>query len=601
MNYKKSVENILEAGINDKVQQLAGLLISKLMYITQSEADEIEILISTFFSSNVLSEQDIILLEVCAAFFQYKKGNFENVIQRLDIHIESNNPNIDSDYFVAYFTAIGTSLRSLGQLDAALGIFQKAIDYGNIDTNHLYSQFCYALSLYHIGEIYGELQDFESMLERHLKLYHSPNSDIRIRSLNGIGRGYIGLNQFDNALFYLKKANDEIEKGANIPFLARNCHDLGFAYFKLEQFDIATKYYQEALQLRQENQLTNASTTTLMAIGDVCIAQGKWQRAIDNFNEALVTAKIHKANRKIVAIYKKLSYTYEKLNQSKEALSYFKQFHYLKNEIDNVQHTQIENQKIREINAELQQQKALMAKQTQELKTTLGKLKITNKYLENFASVAAHDLKAPIRIASTFAKILERKYGKLDEKDAEHFQFISTNVQRLSRMIDDLLSLSKLDQGLPRPRIVYFKRIINEVKLRLNERITKTNATIILPSPMPLLKGHDSLLTQLFQNFIDNAIKYSKQGISPKIVINTVLDKENGYYEFEIQDNGRGIEEVEQPYIFELFNGTYRNDSSGIGLATCRKIVTHYGGTIWLKSQENIGTSIFFTLPAQII
>lgn len=605
MNYEKSIQELLVSEIDNKVQELANWVIPKVMHMNASEVDNIKDIIIKFCNENEFSENDIVLIKVCKSFLEYKKHNYETVIELLNENIQETNPTISKDYFVAYFTAIGTSLRSLGQIDDALSVFQKVIDNGNIDTIQSYSQFCYTISLYHISEIYGELQDYDSMLQGHLQLYHLLQTwhvpDIKNRSLNGIGRAYIGLKQFDNALYYLEKTDKESEKGANAPLISRNSHDLGFVYFQLEKFDIATKYYQKALQIRQENKLTNAITTSLMSIGDVYIAQEKWAIAVETFEKALITAKEHKTNRKISAIYEKLSFLHEKLNQPSIALSYFKEFHHLKNMIDNVQRTQIENQKVREVNAELQHQKALMAEQAQELKTTLGKLKVTNKYLENFASVAAHDLKAPIRIASNFAKILERKYGKLDDKDAEHFQFISTNVQRLSRMIDDLLALSKLDQGLSRPRTVYFERLIDEVMIRLGERIKKTNTVIVIPEQKPLLKGHESLLTQVFQNFIDNAIKYKKEFVTPKIIINITLDEKTGYYTFEIQDNGKGIEKSEQPYIFELFNGSYRNDSSGIGLATCKKIVTHYGGSIWLESKQNAGTSIFFTLPAQII
>ena len=605
MSYEKSVIHILSSKKEDKIQELANLLIPKLMYIPLDETDIIQTLIKTFCDEDNPSEKEIILLQTCNAFLEFKKQNYEEVVQKLNINIQETAPNVDKDYLVAYFSAIGTSLRSLGKIDAALAVFQKAIDHGDIDTIQPYSQFCYTISLYHIGEIYGELQEYESMLKRHLELYHLLQTwdvpDIKNRSLNGVGRAYIGLNKFANALLFFKKAKKESEKGANIPFIARNYNDLGFVYFNLKDFDIATEYYQKALQLRQENQLTNAITTTLIAIGDVHIAQKNWTDAISRLNEALVTAKKHKANRKVATIYEKLASIYENTKNFDQALFYFKQFHNTKNEIDNVQRTQIENQKVREVNTKLEAQKALMAKQTQELETTLSKLKATNEYLENFASVAAHDLKAPIRIASNFAQILERKYGKLDKTDAEHFQFISTNIRRLSRMIDDLLALSKLDQGLSNPTTVYFDQLIKEVKIRLDERIKNANAVISLPSSMPLLKGHNSLLTQLFQNFIDNAVKYRKKDVDPKIIINTKLDYESGYYQFEIHDNGQGIIERNQPYIFELFNGTYRNDSSGIGLATCKKIITHYGGSIWLKSQENVGTSIFFTLPAQII
>ncbi|MFK7948469.1 MAG: ATP-binding protein [Saprospiraceae bacterium] len=602
MNYLASVRTLLQTDSNSKITELANLLIPQLMYIPNKEVIEIQSLLNSI-SDYPLIENDQFLLQICISFLEYKKQNYEAVFKKLDENTLNKFNKINTDILVAYFSAVGVSLRSLGRIDEALSVLQKAIDYGNLEITQPFSQFCYVISVYQVAEMYGELQDYNAMLNKHLQLYHLVQNwnivDIENRSLNGIAKAYIGLEQFENALVYLKKAAKKSKKKANIPFLARNCHDLGFVHFRLQKFEIAIDYYQKALQIRQENGLTNAVTTTLIDLGKVYIAQEKWQLGIDTFNEALKTAKQHKAKRKIATIYEKLSFIYENLKQSDKALFYFKAFYHLKNEIDNIQRTQIENQQVRETNAELERQKNLLAAQTQKLETTLEKLQITNKYLENFAAVAAHDLKAPIRIASNFAKLIERKYGKLVKEDAEYFQFISTNIQRLSRMIDDLLALSKLDQGLSTPKSVRFEQIIEEVQSRLNEKIEHTNAILTLPKSMPLLKGHDSLLSQLFQNFIDNAIKYKKSYTNPEIIIDVQLDKKTKYYQFEVHDNGKGIETSLQPYIFELFNGSYRKDSSGIGLATCKKIVKHYGGDIWLKSQEGIGTSIFFTLPAQ--
>lgn len=604
MNYIASVKNILQSDSNKKVEELANLLIPQLMYISISEVSEIQVLINDI-SQHTLDEKNQFLLLICLSFLDYKKQNYEAIFQKLDENTLKKYNDVDSDILVAYFSIVGVSLRSMGRIDEALSGFQKAIDNGNMEMTQPFSRFCYVISFYQVGEIYGELQDYQAMLNKHLHLYHLLQNwempDMENRSLNGIAKAYIGLQEYENALIYLKKAAKNGKKKANIPFLARNCHDLGFVYFQLQEFEIATDYYQQALQLRRENGLTDAVTTTLIALAKLYMTEEKWLLSIETFKEALLTAEQHKAKRKICEIYENLSFVYEKLKKLDKALFYFKAFYHLKNEIDNIQRTQIENQQVRETNAELERQKNLIANQKQALEGTLEKLQITNKYLENFAAVAAHDLKAPIRIASNFAKLIEQKYGKLVEEDAEYFQFISTNIQRLSRMIDDLLALSKLDQNLPRPKLVKFDRLIEDVQTRLNAKIKTTNTTIILPESMPILKGHESLISQLFQNTIDNAIKYRKSYTDPKIVINIQLDDNQKQYKFEIKDNGKGVKEELQPYIFDLFNGTYRKDSSGIGLATCKKIVKHYGGDIWIKSQEGIGTSIFFTLPAYVL
>lgn len=421
------------------------------------------------------------------------------------------------------------------------------------------------------------------------------NIDFENRALNGIGRAYIGLELFDVALSYFQSANENTKRSANIPFIAKNLHDLGDIFNLLGDVKQSLLNYEKAFNIRVKNGYKNAAITTQIAISKILIKQNRLEEAIDILEAAKMTAESINVKRKLGEILNSFSIVYEKKQDFEKALSYHKAFHQLKVELDNVDKTLLETQKVREANTQLKQQKAVIELQKRKIETTLEKLKVTNTYLENFAAVAAHDLKAPIRIASSFAKIIEKKYNdKWDKSDAEYFAYITTNIGKLGQMIDDLLALSKLDQDLLPAQKVRIPKVLNDVERRLYEKIKTSDTNLIYAQNIPLLMAHPSLITQLFQNLIDNAIKYRGED-NPIITINTKV--KNGYCEFEIKDNGQGIAMNEQRYIFELFAGTHRKDSSGIGLATCKKIVTHYGGNIWIESALNMGTSIFFTLP----
>lgn len=603
MNFVTQLQNIIQTNedLNQLAPNCANLLIPKIMYISQNELNELKQQIENLQKKYDTSINNYFLFTTIHAFFNYRQSNYTEVLITLE-NLLLTNPDMDALCKMCNYAVIGASFRSLGERDLALNAFQNVMEFSYTEMNAPFLQYFYGISLYHTGEIYGELKDFEEML-RKLQIFNTvaqrwKNIDFENRSLNGIGRAYLGLELYDAALEHLTQADEKSKIAANIPFISRNLNDLGFAYAKNENFEKALEHYNAALKIRQDNKLTNPTITTLIDLGDLHIQVEKYDEALSIFQTALKTAKPLKVNRKLSIIYQKLSFVYEKLNQPTTALEYYKQFHQLKEKLDNVAKTQVENQKIREVNIQLNNQKQLIQSQKQQIETALEKLKVTNKYLENFASVAAHDLKAPIRIAANFAKILERKYkNKFDKSDLEYFSFISNNVALLSRMIDDLLALSKLDQNLPRPKPVPTQDIIKEVIIRLKNNIDKHNVTIEVKNELPILKGHASLFTQLFQNFIDNGMKYRQKEIPPKIIILATCDEATPFCQFEIRDNGKGISEHQQPFIFELFNGTYRNDSSGIGLATCKKIVTHYGGNIWIKSKENQGTSIFFTLP----
>ena len=185
-----------------------------------------------------------------------------------------------------------------------------------------------------------------------------------------------------------------------------------------------------------------------------------------------------------------------------------------------------------------------------------------------------------------------------DDRDKEYFKFLTDNISLLAKMIDNLLSLSKLDKNLSDLEIVDTDEMLKIGMERLKDKVSTSKADILIEEKLPNVEAHETLIIQLFQNIIDNAIKHVSDNDVPKIIISVMNNENDKYHKFEIKDNGVGISKTQQPFIFELFSRADRHDSTGIGLATCKKIVTNYGGKIWVESELNQGTSIFFTLPS---
>ncbi len=227
-------------------------------------------------------------------------------------------------------------------------------------------------------------------------------------------------------------------------------------------------------------------------------------------------------------------------------------------------------------------------------------MEITNQKLNNFTSVAAHDLKSPLRTISTYSQLLTmRNKDKLGEKDQEMLNFVSDSSKQLSGMIDDLLAFSKIDQDLGPAQVVSIAEVIDTVKNNLASVIQEESVSIEVPENLYQVKAHKNLLSQLFQNLIANGIKFRKKDDLSVIKINTV-DISKDTITYSISDNGIGIEKQYFDRIFTIFkrlNGNSDYAGSGIGLATCKSIVEYYGHKIWLKSEVGKGTSFFFTLP----
>jgi len=218
--------------------------------------------------------------------------------------------------------------------------------------------------------------------------------------------------------------------------------------------------------------------------------------------------------------------------------------------------------------------------------------------LEQFAFVASHDLKAPLRTISNFLQLLASRYqGKLDAEANEYIHFAVDGAQRLTRLVDDLLDYSKAGSLIKKADGIEVADIVKEVVENLKAQIEESGAQIII-DPLPSVSGDRSHLMQLFKNLIGNAIAYCGDK-PPRIQISTEVQKCTGWT-FAIRDNGIGFDMKHATEIFKMFK-TMNSKGTGIGLAICKKIVEAHGGKIWVQSAPGKGTTFFFTLPATSI
>jgi PAS domain S-box-containing protein len=221
----------------------------------------------------------------------------------------------------------------------------------------------------------------------------------------------------------------------------------------------------------------------------------------------------------------------------------------------------------------------------------------SNKELEQFAYIASHDLQEPLRTVMSFVDLLKEDYqGNPDEDTYKYLQFISQSTTRMSALIKGLLDysqlgtekeLSTLDCG----------QVINEIREDLNARIKETN-TILRVDELPQVRARYTELRLLFQNLINNAIKFQKKNIRPEI--NISAKQELNQWEFAIQDNGIGISPEHVEKIFSIFQRLHHGnvyEGTGIGLAHCQKIVDLLGGKIWVESELDKGSTFYFTIP----
>ncbi|MBJ7466880.1 MAG: CHASE3 domain-containing protein [Mycolicibacterium sp.] len=231
-------------------------------------------------------------------------------------------------------------------------------------------------------------------------------------------------------------------------------------------------------------------------------------------------------------------------------------------------------------------------------------LRRSNAELEQFAYVASHDLQEPLRKVASFCQLLERRYGdKLDERGIEYIGFAVDGAKRMQVLINDLLTFSRVGRLNATNTEVDLNSVVAAALSNLTTTIDETGAQIVLPdAPLPTIDGDPTLLAMVWQNLIGNAVKFHREGTAPRIVIEceegTGEDAEK--YLFTVTDNGIGIaaEFVDKVFvIFQRLHGRDAYTGTGIGLALCKKIVEHHGGTIWIDTSYTDGTRFKFTLP----
>lgn len=224
----------------------------------------------------------------------------------------------------------------------------------------------------------------------------------------------------------------------------------------------------------------------------------------------------------------------------------------------------------------------------------------SNQELQQFAYIASHDLQSPLKTISNYLSLLETKHGAQLDTDARRLIGVTTGAaERMRSLINDLLDFSRVGSEIAFTQ-VDLSVVIDEVLEEQQAEIQQANALIEV-EPLPMIMGHQTDIKQLFQNLLSNSLKYRRPDVSPIIHIGVV--EEPHQFKFSIRDNGIGIDQQYYERVFQIFQRLHgRNEYSGtgIGLATCKKVVEIYGGNIWLDSTVGVGTTFYFTIPKVI-
>lgn len=247
---------------------------------------------------------------------------------------------------------------------------------------------------------------------------------------------------------------------------------------------------------------------------------------------------------------------------------------------------------------EKHQQEITLHKLNIDLQQKNTELQISNKELDAFTYSVSHDLRAPLRAVNSFATLLKQEHEeKLDEDGQKLLSIIIENAMKMSGLIDSLLTLSRLGRTSISKVDIDMNQLVKQVVQELSIQQTGSKAQVKI-HPLPAVSGDTTLIKQVMQNLVSNAIKYSSKTNKPKIEISASRNDDGTTY--IVKDNGVGFN---MRYVNKLF-GVFQRlhavdefDGIGIGLAIVQRIVLSHGGRAWAESEEGNGATFYFRLP----
>ena len=234
-----------------------------------------------------------------------------------------------------------------------------------------------------------------------------------------------------------------------------------------------------------------------------------------------------------------------------------------------------------------------------DLERRAAELLAVNQELESFSYSVSHDLRAPLRAVSGYARILEEEHGEaLGAEGRSLLDTVTTNAHRMGHLIDDLLAFSRWARAPIQARRIDMTALAQAAHAELSAAGDAPTADVRI-DPLPAAWGGESLVRQVWVNLLSNALKYSGMQPQPQIVVTGHVEGPQTIY--CVADNGAGFDMRYADKLFGVFQRLHGQDEfpgTGVGLAIVRKIVTRHGGRVWAEAEVGAGARFYFSLPA---
>ncbi len=468
--------------------------------------------------------------------------------------------------------------------------------------------------LINIGNVYANLFNYAEALDRYqiaLNDYNDVlNENIRIATNLNIGNLRHAAEQYEVALEYFEKGLSAATAEGKIEMIIHAHALLSRTLLALKKLDEGIEHAQKAAELMSDRVSNVAGRQiNLLNLAEIAFLQGDTEGGAKMAIRGIAAARRVLDDASELRGFRLLAKMFESVKDFRRA--YRAQLIYSRRQADflkiqrslhaldlEIKYSLSEKQRKIESLTKENSYQALLLEQSGQIALQNDQLKHVNEELRQFAFITSHDLKEPLRMIGSFTQIIENQYHeKLGKESETYFKFIKEGVGRMSALLDALLQYATIGKNLIDPEPVDIGEVVRMARANLRINIEETSANILCLE-MPTLSSVPSLLIQLFQNLIGNAIKFRRPSGRPIILISA--EEQPDHWIFSIEDNGIGIESNDIERIFTIFQRLHKRteyEGTGIGLAICAKIVTQFGGRIWVESVKGQGSTFRFTLP----
>jgi signal transduction histidine kinase/Tfp pilus assembly protein PilF len=593
---------------------------------------------------------------------QERKNNYKEAIESYKEVVEMGDTKFINTHLLDAHTQLANIYQAIGDYENAYENLMQALSISDTknDTSGK------AKVHYNIGSLFFYQKQYEKALEHYEKSKaindETPGKNKRAdyACMAALGSVHEKLKNYSKSLEYnlisLRLA-EELNYKTGIAYALGN---IAVNYKMQGRLAEAEKMMLKAVGLKKELGNNWGTIGSQIDLSNLYLTWNKPQKALHTLFEALDLSNNHDSKGRQPDIYLGLTNSYDKLNDPVNSLLYLKKYISLKDslisektleemgqskrryEVREQEHqiaiVKKENQiliqkdEIRKqqsylfgtafvaflmflwwyksklnyqhkVNKLLGEKNSLLADKNEEIHIKNKQLENSNEDLQQFAYVASHDLKEPLRMINSYTTLLNRRYNEVfDDSGKEFMHYVIDAVKRMETLLDDLLDFSRAGTQPPPTKYIDLKDVMVIVEANLRHRLQTLNAELVINDRhLPKVKAHRTLLIQLLQNLVSNGVKF-KGNRDPKVIIDCCF-KDNQYV-LSVTDNGIGISKENLEKVFEMFRRLHTREEyegTGIGLATCKRIVSSWGGDIWVESTVGEGSTFFFSFPNSIV